>query len=154
MANLLWVKYAQNKHENYTAKFRRKFCRCTTNLIHPLDLAEHQDFAASVQTSLCPGWAFPAPCHFAPTPFTDPLTSRYLTSADLFGGGGNSRSYLSVSQVVFPLTEPRKPPGRKFWKNGEKLQNSPPRSNPRKWGKITEKLQKSYFRSIFFVIFR
>ena len=52
-------------------------------------------------------------------------------------------------RVVFPLTEPWKPPGRKCPKNGEKLQNSPPRSNPRKKGKITEKLQKMYFRSIF-----
>ena len=58
-------------------------------------------------------------------------------------------------RVVFPLTEPRKPPGRKSQKNGEKLQNSPPRSNPRKWGKITEKLPKNVFSgSIFLVIFR
>ena len=83
---ILWVKYAQNKHENFTAKFCRKFRCCTTNLVHPLGLAENQDFAASVQTSPCPGWAFPAPCHSAPTPLTDPLASRYLTSADLYLG--------------------------------------------------------------------
>ena len=50
-------------------------------------------------------------------------------------------------QVVFPLRGPGTPPGRKSPKNGEKLQNSPLRSDPRKRGKITEKLQKLYFRS-------
>ena len=50
---------------------------------------------------------------------------------------------------LFPLRGPGKPPGRKSPKNGEKLQNSPPRSDPQKWGKITEKLQKAYFRSNF-----
>ena len=52
-------------------------------------------------------------------------------------------------RVVLPLRRAGKPPGRKSPKNGEKLQNSPPRSDPRKWGKITEKLQKMYFRSNF-----
>ena len=59
-------------------------------------------------------------------------------------------------RVVFPLGEPWKPPGRKSPKNGKKLHNSPPRSNPRKWGKITEKLQKilrKYIFCIFSVIF-
>ena len=40
-------------------------------------------------------------------------------------------------------------PGAGIPKNGEKLQNSPPRSNPRKWGKITEKLQKILRKYIF-----
>ena len=49
-------------------------------------------------------------------------------------------------RVVFPLLRgPGKPPGRQPPKNGEKLQNSPPRSDPRKWGKITKKLQKCIF---------
>ena len=42
-------------------------------------------------------------------------------------------------RVVFPLRGPGKPPGRKSPKNGEKLQNSPPRSDPRKWGKLPQK---------------
>ena len=40
-----------------------------------------------------------------------------------------------VLRVVFPLRGPGKPPGRKSLKIGEKLQNSPPRSNPPKMGK-------------------
>ena len=52
-------------------------------------------------------------------------------------------------RVVFPLTEPRKPTGRESPKNGEKLQNSPPRSNPWKWGKITEN-HKKYSENTFF----
>ena len=46
-------------------------------------------------------------------------------------------------RVVFPLTEPRKPPGRKSPKNGKKLQNSPPRSNPPKMGKNYQKITKN-----------
>ena len=52
-------------------------------------------------------------------------------------------------QVGFPLRRPGKPPGRKSPKNGEKLQNSPPLSDPRNEGKITEKLHTLYFRSNF-----
>ena len=52
-------------------------------------------------------------------------------------------------RVVFPLTEPRKPPGWKSPKTGKKLQKPPPLSNPRKWGKITEKLQKKLRKYIF-----
>ena len=37
------------------------------------------------------------------------------------------------------LSEPRKPPGWKSPKNREKLHNSPPRSNARRRGKMTEK---------------
>ena len=84
VANFKWVKSVRNKHENFTPKFCRKFRRCTTNLVHPCGLAENQDFATSVQSLPCPKWAFPAPCHSAPTPLTDPLTSGYLTSADLY----------------------------------------------------------------------
>ena len=78
--------------------------------------------------------------------------TTFALSLDIFWAitwGILSHSMALVLRVVFPLTEPRKPSGRKSPKNGKKLQNSPPRSNPRKWGKITEKLQKMYFRSIF-----
>ena len=89
--------------QNFTAKFRRY----TTNLVHPLGLAENQDFAASVQTAPCPSWAFfPAPCHSAPTPLTDPLTSRYLTSADLYFkmlGFIQDLVYLSEVDRIFNL---------------------------------------------------
>ena len=78
MAKFLWVK---NKHEKFTAKFSHR----TTNLVHPL--VENQYFASSVQILPCPGWTFPAPSHSAPNPLTDPITSRYLTSADLYLGG-------------------------------------------------------------------
>ena len=40
MAKLLWMKYAQNKHENFTAEFRRS----ATDLVHPLGLAEKLRF--------------------------------------------------------------------------------------------------------------
>ena len=56
-------------------------------------------------------------------------------------------------RVVFPLTEPRKPPGQKSPKNGEKLQNSPPRSNPPKMGKNYRKITKKCIFGVFFVIF-
>ena len=86
----------------------------------------------------------------------DPQT-RFAPSPDHFSDfpcfrGISRKSSIStqVLGVVFPLTEPRKPPGRKSPKNGAKLQNSSPRSNPRKWGKITEKLQKCIF-GVFFV---
>ena len=74
-------------------------------------------------------------------------------SADL----GRPRTALAL-RVVFPLTEPPgSPPGQKSPKNGDKLQNSPPRSSPRKWGKNYRKItKKMYFRSIccnFSVIF-
>ena len=54
-------------------------------------------------------------------------------------------------ELCFPLQSPGSPRDGSPPKNGEKLQNSPrsPRSNPRKWGKITEKLQKIYFRRFF-----
>ena len=48
-------------------------------------------------------------------------------------------------RVVFPLRGPGKPSGRKSPKNGEKLQNSPPRSGPRKWGKITTNYENCIF---------
>ena len=38
-------------------------------------------------------------------------------------------------------------------KNGEKLQNSPPQSDPRKWGKIAEKLPKNVFSELIFCNF-
>ena len=41
-------------------------------------------------------------------------------------------------------------PGAEIPEKWEKLQNSPPRSNPRKWGKITEKLPKNLFSEYFF----
>ena len=42
-------------------------------------------------------------------------------------------------RVAFPLGGTGKPPGRKCPKKGEKLQNSPPRSDPREWGKLPQK---------------
>ena len=64
--------------------------------------------------------------------------------------------WLSASElrVVFPLTEPRKPLGRKTLKNMEKLHNSPPRSKPPKKGKKLPKNYKKYSENTFFVIFR
>ena len=59
-------------------------------------------------------------------------------------------------RVVFPLRGPRKPPGRKSPKNGETLQNSPPRSDPRKWGKLPQKgvkLLRKYKFCNLYVIF-
>ena len=58
-----------------------------------------------------------------------------------------------VCELFSPYRAPEAP-GAGSPKNGEKLQNSPPRSKPRKWGKITEKLQKILRKYIFFVIFR
>ena len=55
-----------------------------------------------------------------------------------------------VLRVVFPPRGPGKPPGRKSPKNGENLQNSPPRSDPQKWG---TNHRKNYKNSIFGVIF-
>ena len=55
-----------------------------------------------------------------------------------------------VLRVVFPLRGPGKPPGRKYPKNGEKLQNSPPQSDPRKWGKIAPKITKIVFSEWFY----
>ena len=48
-------------------------------------------------------------------------------------------------RLLFPLEASR----RKSLKNGEQILNSPPRFDPRKWVKITEKLQKLYFQSSF-----
>ena len=56
-------------------------------------------------------------------------------------------------RVVFPLRGPEKPPGRKSPKNGEKLQNSPPRSDPRRWGKLPPKRGKDYSENTISVIF-
>ena len=59
------------------------------------------------------------------------------------------RKTCAHCELFFPLQSPWKPPGRESLKNGEKIQNPPPRSNPRKWGKITEKLQKILRKYIF-----
>ena len=64
-------------------------------------------------------------------------------------------SFLSSSQltlglrVVCPLRGPGKPPGRKSPENGEKLQNSTPRSDPQEWGK----LQKNCTFGVIFTLF-
>ena len=65
-----------------------------------------------------------------------------MTSADTTQSMAEPYTVLVATlalRVVFPLGGPRKPPGRRSPKNGEKLQNSPPRSDPRKWGKIAPK---------------
>ena len=63
--------------------------------------------------------------------------------------GGNNASLRDL----FPLRGPGKPPGRKSSKEGERLQNSPSRSDPQKRGKITEKLQKLHFGVNFLPLF-
>ena len=74
-------------------------------------------------------------------------------SAALFFGDSRSCGSRGPSQynarVVFPLRGTGKPPRRKSPKNGEKLQNSPPRSDPQKWGK---NCPKNYKNCIFGVI--
>ena len=75
---------------------RKTNTKISLNLVHPISLDGNQDFAAAVQTSLSPRRAFPAPCHCAPTPLTEPFTSRCLTSTYLLFPGVNSRSCLFV----------------------------------------------------------
>ena len=82
----------------------------------------------------------------APKPHSGAFSGRFGSESGSLPGS-NSDFWSVTLQVVFPLRGPGKPPGWKSPKNGEKLQNSPPRSDPRKWGKITEELQKLYFQS-------
>ena len=74
-------------------------------------------------------WGCPVLCQEAP-PNIVPVQIRHKTY-----------------ELFFHLEGPESHRGRRSPKNGEKLQNSPLRGDPRKWGKITEKLQKLYSRS-------
>ena len=93
---------------------------------------------------------------FSPTS-TSAMSLFLFAGLLIFGVKLEVSSSFLVLRVVFPLTEPRKPPGRESPKNGEKITKFPSPAQPPKMGKNYRKItKKMYFRSIvcnFSVIF-
>ena len=77
----------------------------------------------------------------------------------IFDRGENLRSLAILEitrlgwRVVFPLTEPRKPPGRKSPKKWEKITKFPSPVQPPKMGKNYQNITKKYSENAFFCNF-